>query len=77
MKYTQEEEKSWLEFRAFVLGLFVSSVPCFWVGVFAHSCYNKEIKKSVWIQAVERGYAEEVETSEGKVFMWRNSKNES
>lgn len=35
--------------------------------------YNKEIKKSVWIQAVERGYAEEVETSEGKVFIWKEN----
>jgi hypothetical protein len=60
-----------LEFRAFVLGLFVSSIPCFLAGVFVHSCYNKEIKKSVWIQAVERGYAEEVETSVGKVFIWK------
>ena len=70
---SKEEEKSWLEFRAFVLGLFMSSVLCFLAGVFVHSCYNKEIKKSVWIQAVERGYAKELETSEGKVFMWKEN----
>ena len=68
---SKEEEKSWLQFRAFVLGLFASSIPCFLIGVLAHSSYNTEIKKSVWIQAVERGYAEEIETSEGKVFIWK------
>lgn len=69
---TKEEEESWfLQFRAFMLGLFFTSVPSFLTGVLVHSCYNKEIKKSVWIQAVERGYAEEVETSEGKVFIWK------
>jgi len=67
------EEENWLQFKAFVLGLFASSIPCFLAGVSVHSCYNKEIQKSIWIQAAERGYAKELETSEGKVFMWKEN----
>lgn len=67
----KEEDEFWLALKFLVLGLFASSIPSFFAGVCVHSCYHKEIKKSVWIQAVERGYAEEIETSEGKVFIWK------
>ena len=35
-----------------------------------------DVKKSIWLEAVERGYAEEVETSEGKVFIWKENNDD-
>lgn len=32
--------------------------------------YNKG-RYEVWRQAIEKGYAQEVETSEGKAFQWK------
>ena len=49
-----------------ILGVFVGSI----LGAAIHDLYFSDARRSVYLEAVERGYAREVETSAGKVFMW-------
>lgn len=49
-----------------VLGVFVGSI----LGAAIHDLYFSNARRSVYLEAAERGYAREVETSAGKVFMW-------
>lgn len=48
------------------LGVFVGSI----LGAAIHDLYFSDARRSVYLEAAERGYAREVETSAGKVFMW-------
>lgn len=57
-------------FKGFMIAV-ISSVVFFIIGAGAHDIYNGNIKRSVWLEAVKHGYAEEIQTSEGKVFVWK------
>ncbi len=49
---------------------FCAGVVWFLAGVFAHDLYTGDVKRSVWLEAVERGFAKEIVTSEGEAFVW-------
>lgn len=51
--------------------ILVASVS-FYAGVALHSYYTGYIRKQLWTEAVEHGYAEEIDTSEGKAFIWKS-----
>lgn len=54
-----------------IVGFLVVSILSFFAGVGVHDLYVGDLRTRLWREAVERGYAVEVETSSGKGFMWR------
>jgi hypothetical protein len=50
------------------------AVSMFLGAALVDSCSMKD--ETIWKQAVERGYAEEVETSSGKSYLWKEQVDE-